>query len=366
MTKKSKLLLWVILSLLIISIGVFFGFNANFLILSLAGLVLYSILELLELILYGEKRPWHSLKTFCLILIFSGITIVQVQDVLKPEFPIREIISGDKVRFKNEESNPHKNVYFTPAYLITRPALLKIQDSYSYLAQMIDYDILNDRTVFINYMFGNNEATNKAIAEKGFDFVYFTRDWMWSRAYRQYKERRSGLKNMYEKLNVSSEKKGVQTMPTLKDTILNNFPPNYWWQIILFTLVIRLILSIFKAFAIRQGEADYVDEITEEKVVFRKWSWRKAYWKTVKGFSRGPEQKTIDDYWLTVLIGIAELYLYPILMVVGKWSVIGTWLAIKTASGWGTWHKTRTSYSRFLFGNILALLFSIFLMRFVK
>jgi hypothetical protein len=40
----------------------------------------------------------------------------------------------------------------------------------------------------------------------------------------------------------------------------------------------------------------------------------------------------------------------------GGWIIgIGAWIAIKTASSWGGWHKTRTAYNRFLLGNILSL-----------
>ena len=48
--------------------------------------------------------------------------------------------------------------------------------------------------------------------------------------------------------------------------------------------------------------------------------------------------------------------------------VIGAWIAIKTATSWGGWQRTRTAYNRFLLGNILSLSasFSIYKIFFIK
>ena len=73
----------------------------------------------------------------------------------------------------------------------------------------------------------------------------------------------------------------------------------------------------------------------------------------------------IDDYWLTVILGSVELFVFPVLIYLGKWSFIGAWIGIKTASTWGPWRKTRTAYTRFLLGNILVLIGSFYLLRFM-
>jgi hypothetical protein len=72
-----------------------------------------------------------------------------------------------------------------------------------------------------------------------------------------------------------------------------------------------------------------------------------------------------DDYWLTVLLGTIELFTYPVLMKLDKWPYIGAWIGIKTASTWGPWRKSRTAYTRFLIGNLMVIIASLFLAKFI-
>jgi len=144
-------------------------------------------------------------------------------------------------------------------------------------------------------------------------------------------------------------------------------------------------MSFFKAFGICQGEADREDDITGKIIIFSKaphhvkeekgekrevvhyaWSWWGAFFRTLGGFSSDSNRRSIDDYWLSTLTGFVELYVYPCLIFSDMWSVVGVWIGIKTASAWGVWQKTRTVYSRFLFGNLLALAISVLLVQFLK
>ena len=123
---------------------------------------------------------------------------------------------------------------------------------------------------------------------------------------------------------------------------------------IVWALIIRAFLSVFKAAAIRQGEAG------EES---KKLSFWKAWCQSFSSWS-GNSKK--DDYWLPFFVGWIELYFYPILMVNASWQVIGFWIGVKTASQWRTWGRSRTPYNRFLLGNLLGLVVSLFLSRLVK
>ena len=120
-------------------------------------------------------------------------------------------------------------------------------------------------------------------------------------------------------------------------------------------LVIRMIVTFFKAHAILQGEADYDGYIYPDKQC-----WCKAFGDTFVGFFH---HRNIDDYWLSTLIGMAEMYFYPVFITQGRWDIIGGWLAVKTATAWRTWQMSRTPYSRFLFGNILAICASIVMIK---
>ncbi|MBU0503342.1 MAG: hypothetical protein V1842_00605 [Candidatus Omnitrophota bacterium] len=129
--------------------------------------------------------------------------------------------------------------------------------------------------------------------------------------------------------------------------------------IILFSIVIRLILCIFKAIAIKQGEADYKEEYKEEDlyITFRDRRFGEIFQRL---FFSCEGDSHIDDYFLPTLVGAFELVLFPILLF-RRWDMIAFWITIKTAGNLGLRGKSRTSYNRFLFGNILVLMFSYIL-----
>lgn len=126
--------------------------------------------------------------------------------------------------------------------------------------------------------------------------------------------------------------------------------PNYWFFIsaVVLTLLIRSILTIFKALAINNGEVD--DTKNRRKWRSRGFSnaFKHSFWSNGKDIR-------IDDYWLPAIIGCAELIVFSLFMAKGWVVGIGAWIAIKTATSWGGWQKTRTAYNRFLLGNILSL-----------
>lgn len=121
--------------------------------------------------------------------------------------------------------------------------------------------------------------------------------------------------------------------------------------IVLLTLIIRFIICLFKTWAISNGEVDEVWEEEKDKI-----SKKYKYWEIFrKSFMSRKGGIKIDDYWLPAIIGVAELILFPILIMKSLWTFIGAWIGIKTASSWGGWQKTRTAYNRFLLGNLLSL-----------
>jgi hypothetical protein len=61
------------------------------------------------------------------------------------------------------------------------------------------------------------------------------------------------------------------------------------------------------------------------------------------------------------ILGTLELSVYPILMKVEAWTVIGAWLAFKTVGKWKAWEETRAPYNLFLIGNATVLALSFLL-----
>lgn len=74
-----------------------------------------------------------------------------------------------------------------------------------------------------------------------------------------------------------------------------------------------------------------------------------------------PRQSAVaSDYWYNVILGTFELAIYPVLMRVGAWAVIGVWIGFKTIAQWNVWSNDRSTFNLFLLTNVILVLISFF------
>ena len=131
------------------------------------------------------------------------------------------------------------------------------------------------------------------------------------------------------------------------------------------SLIVRLILCFWRAWMPKTAVGEEREEgVKEEDKEWYGTNYCKRWLISLKGFG---EPFRIDvrnegDYWLPYLVGVAELLAYPILFRFDQVGVIGGWIALKTVGNWGVWRKRRNSFYNFLWGNILTIGFSYFLM----
>ena len=116
-------------------------------------------------------------------------------------------------------------------------------------------------------------------------------------------------------------------------------------------LPVRLIQCYFRA-VMPKGE---VEEDEDEK--WKEKKPRERYWIAFKGW----DWKS-GDRWLPYFVGLAELLAYPILFHFEQVTVIGGWIALKTAGNWAVWQKRRPAFYSFLLGNIVIIFVSYFFM----
>jgi len=145
----------------------------------------------------------------------------------------------------------------------------------------------------------------------------------------------------------------MKVINLLSKTIVIIDFPKFLLSIFILVLLTRIFLNIFKATAIRQGEAD------TEKNKFSDWGKWEAFWRS---FCSWGHHKNIDDYYLPSIIGGIELFMYPFLMFLEQWVFIAMLVALKTAVHWGKWQEVRTAYNRFLLGNLLVIILSLLIM----
>src|SRR5436189_1451219 len=141
--------------------------------------------------------------------------------------------------------------------------------------------------------------------------------------------------------------------------ILDKFPSGltiyYFTTALLFALIVRFILCIFKSLAHYNGETINENDQFDKKLIDVRKKSRMFYFK--KSFLGFNGEYKIDDYWLPYIIGSFELILFPLLYDNDQMKILGGWLAFKAIVNWAT-RNSRTAYNRFLLGNMLVLLFS--------
>ena len=82
------------------------------------------------------------------------------------------------------------------------------------------------------------------------------------------------------------------------------------------------------------------------------------YWKFLRGVALGKN----SDLFLPATLGFIELVVYPVLLTLGQFLIIGAWLGIKTAGGFAGWKTSPTAFNRFLLLNLLNLIIAYFLL----
>ena len=89
-------------------------------------------------------------------------------------------------------------------------------------------------------------------------------------------------------------------------------------------------------------------------VDFCLWKYARGQWKK--------QGKQVDEYegkfWpLSLLLGILERAIYMGAFLMGNLTLVGGWLVLKAAAGWGGWRKEGGMYNIFLIGNSLSIIF---------
>ena len=123
------------------------------------------------------------------------------------------------------------------------------------------------------------------------------------------------------------------------------------------SLIVRVIIMIFKTFALK-------DRVNELSTSYSFWG---TFFRAFTGFGFSGKDvndnhlyRDVNDNLLSFFIGAIEAGAYALFIFVNQPLLIGGWLALKTAGQWKNWAKTRTVFNRFLFGNILVILLSYF------
>jgi hypothetical protein len=92
----------------------------------------------------------------------------------------------------------------------------------------------------------------------------------------------------------------------------------------------------------------------------RDYLWDLSGFHPERGEEAGKENRA--DFWLPTIVGAIELCAYPVLMVMGDWSIIGAWIGFKTLAQWKAWSENRNHFNRYLVGTAVNVIVSLLVM----
>jgi len=133
-----------------------------------------------------------------------------------------------------------------------------------------------------------------------------------------------------------------------------------WCEYVLLCLLLALVIRVAHSFvrALAIIRSDYPGAKPQNTPT----DLRTGFWWCLNGFNKHKEH---SDLWIPTALGFLELAIYPILLSLQYYAVIGAWVGIKTAGSWMGYSKSRTSFNRFLLFTVITVLLGCLLMLFV-
>jgi hypothetical protein len=128
-------------------------------------------------------------------------------------------------------------------------------------------------------------------------------------------------------------------------------PFRYWFLVVILPLVIRLVLSVLRAC---QASQTPVGPAT-------------TFWHALWWYLRGLDPKRVADigyikghdhgeYGASYVLGVIEVAGFSVLMAMGEYKFVGSWVALKTVAVYFRWQSDRVVFNVFLIGNALTVL----------
>jgi hypothetical protein len=92
--------------------------------------------------------------------------------------------------------------------------------------------------------------------------------------------------------------------------------------------------------------------------------FHKRFYRAFSGY--GNEKLEDNDYWHPYILGFLEIATLPPLLTMGLWQAICGWIALKSVPQWKIWCERRSPFNRFLICNLLMLIASAWMLRFLE
>jgi hypothetical protein len=137
--------------------------------------------------------------------------------------------------------------------------------------------------------------------------------------------------------------------------------PAYLTLGFLLQVIVRVIMSMLSAvIATARGRRRRrgLYRQPRQRLHSRFWIY---FWRSFKG-CHPPDRDDVrskSDYLFPAILGLLELYSYPVLMATDAWTVIGAWMGFKTVAQWKSWGDDRVTFNHYLIGNAIVVLLSL-------
>jgi len=135
----------------------------------------------------------------------------------------------------------------------------------------------------------------------------------------------------------------------------------YWALALLLSAVVRIVLTLFRVFRHAHESGSSATSV---------WCY---FARTLIGLGKEVDFSTLKteeekervrgDYGTAYVLGVLELVAYPFLFAAGLNAYVGAWIGLKVVVQYKHWTEDRGSFTAFLIGNALVLMFAFVILQ---
>lgn len=148
------------------------------------GSVVVIIIEIIKIIKELRKPKKSYWKLISAIFVLCMVTILGAWGKIYANVTVNGEFSKRKGNL--EQRDGAKNICLLTKHRVYDIVSLKIKDSWTYLQPETDYELQNENTIFVKFIYGEDKTKNRWLAEHGLMLTYKTRLFLFDPVYIDY------------------------------------------------------------------------------------------------------------------------------------------------------------------------------------
>lgn len=135
----------------------------------------------------------------------------------------------------------------------------------------------------------------------------------------------------------------------------------YWALALLLSALVRIVLTLFRTFRHAHEGGSHATSFWCYFALTFAGLGDKVNFSQLK--TQEDKERVRGDYGTAYVLGVLELVAYPFLFAAGFNAYVGAWIGLKVVVQYKHWTEDRGSFTAFLIGNALVLIFAFMILQ---